>query len=137
MSTVTTSPDIALRKPLATKRAPADHQVTTTPRVTVAGYGLTTVLGLSAAQTWEALLAGRAVDTHARVPIGSREGEPRVSTLAIHAAREAIASAGWSYDEFANDATAVIVGTSKGPVETWLNAPPRHMPDSTYVAAGG
>jgi 3-oxoacyl-[acyl-carrier-protein] synthase II len=62
--------------------------------------------------------------------------EARVTTLAIHAAREAIASAKWSRDELSEDATAVIVGTSKGPVETWLTAPPEHMLPATYIAAG-
>ena len=106
------------------------------PRVAIAGCGLVTPLGCSASATWDAIVGGRVIESHAHAPIASRADEARVTTLAVGAAREAIASAGWSRDELSEDATAVIVGTSKGPVERWLTAPPEHMSSSTYVAAG-
>ena len=82
------------------------------------------------------MIAGRVINDHARVPLESSRDVPRVTTLALHAAREAIASAAWSRADLASEVTAVIVGTSKGPVETWLTAPPEHMSISAYVAAG-
>jgi 3-oxoacyl-[acyl-carrier-protein] synthase II len=109
---------------------------TSTPRVAIAGYGLITPLGASAPTTWDAIIEGRAIETHGEVALGSRGGEPRVCTLAIHAAREAIASADWTRDELNSDATAVIVGTSKGPVDAWLAALPEHILPSTYEAVG-
>ena len=81
-------------------------------------------------------MAGRVIESHAHAAIASRLDEARVTTLAIHAAREAIAAARWSRETLSEDATAVIVGTSKGPVETWLTAPPEHMSRERYVTAG-
>ncbi len=106
------------------------------PHVAVAGFGLVTPLGISAAKTWDALLAGRAIETHACSPLPSCVNEPRVTSLAAHAAGEAVASAGWSRDGFNREPIAVIIGTSKGPVETWLSAPPSYMGLSPYVTVG-
>jgi 3-oxoacyl-[acyl-carrier-protein] synthase II len=136
VSTVRAISGLNLIIPRAIKRLrePADRAAL--PRVTIAGYGLVGPLGCSASATWDDILAGRVIEHHARAPLESRTDEARVTTLAVHAAREAIASAQWSSDELSDDATAVIVGTSKGPVETWLTAPPEHMSYETYVAAG-
>ncbi|HEY2587745.1 MAG TPA: beta-ketoacyl synthase N-terminal-like domain-containing protein [Tepidisphaeraceae bacterium] len=87
-----------------------------TPVIT--GIGLVTALGTDAAQTWESLLAGRFIEEHAKVPLEFPGGLPRVSSLAIRAAREATVGIDLS------DA-AMVVGTSKGPVESWLAAPSR------------
>jgi 3-oxoacyl-[acyl-carrier-protein] synthase II len=79
----------------------------------ITGIGLVTCLGGSARQTWDALIAGRYITDHARIDL---KGGSRASHLAIRAAREAIASAASpSLPE------AVIVGTSKGAVENWIN----------------
>jgi 3-oxoacyl-[acyl-carrier-protein] synthase II len=40
--------------------------------------------------------------------------------LAVGVACEALAGAGWSEGDLRDDATALVVGTSKGPVEDWL-----------------
>lgn len=107
------------------------------PRVAIAGYGLITPLGTSAAQTWDAMLGGRVIENHSAALHTSRSDLPRVSSLAIHAAREATGAAGWSREQLSCDgATAIVVGTSKGPVESWLTAPPEHMASSECVAAG-
>lgn len=90
-----------------------------TPAIT--GIGLVTALGATAAQTWDALLAGRFIEDHAKVPVEFAGDVPRVSSLAIRAAREATIGLGPS------DA-ALVVGTSKGPVESWLE-PPSRLPD--------
>ena len=87
-----------------------------TPVIT--GIGLVTALGATAAQTWDALLAGRFIEDHAKVPLEFPGKLPRVSSLAIRAAREATVGIDVS------DA-ALVAGTSKGPVESWLHAPAR------------
>ncbi len=58
-----------------------------------------------------------------------------MTTLAIEAAQQAIAEAGWTGLE---DDTALIVGTSKGPVEQWLATPPptSSKSDNPLAAAG-
>lgn len=67
----------------------------------------------------------------------ARADGPCVISLAIDAAREAVAAAGWSQDDLSrHGATAVIVGTSKGPVETWLTPPPAHISFTPYVSGG-
>ncbi|HEV2293810.1 MAG TPA: beta-ketoacyl synthase N-terminal-like domain-containing protein [Tepidisphaeraceae bacterium] len=123
-------------EPIASHAASRASQRVESPRVVVAGYGLVTPLGRSAAQTWDGICAGSAIDNHARAVMESRAGEPRVTTLAIAAAREAVAAAGWTRADLPCEATAVIVGTSKGPAEIWLTAPPQDMANYPYVAAG-
>ena len=49
------------------------------------------------------------------VPAG---GEPRVNRIAHKVAREAIAAAGWSPAQV--ERAALVVGTSKGPADSWL-----------------
>ncbi len=88
--------------------------------VTITGWGLATPLGLNAPETWENLLAGRHIVDHARVPIHPIPGRARVSQLASIAAREAISQCGWSNEILRADHTALLIGTSKGPVEEWL-----------------
>ncbi|HSU67142.1 MAG TPA: beta-ketoacyl synthase N-terminal-like domain-containing protein [Tepidisphaeraceae bacterium] len=78
--------------------------------------GLVTPLGTSVEETWAALLVGRSIHTHSKVPLQTPPGVSRVTSLAIRAAREAVGSADVS------DA-ALVVGTSKGPVESWLKTP--------------
>jgi 3-oxoacyl-[acyl-carrier-protein] synthase II len=136
MSTIPTISGIALRFPRTLESARTAQAPSVKARIGIAGYGIVSPLGTSALETWDALLAGRVIDTHASVPVHSCPREPRVATLALHAAREAIASTGWSPNELEDETTAIIVGTSKGPVETWLTAPPEHMSSTTYIAAG-
>jgi 3-oxoacyl-[acyl-carrier-protein] synthase II len=82
----------------------------------ITGVGLVTPLGATALQTWNALLAGRCISSHAKVPFEFSLDLPRVSHLAIRASREATGATG------APQEAAVVVGTSKGPVEKWLNS---------------
>lgn len=84
----------------------------------ITGIGLITALGYTAAQTWDALLAGRAICDHAKVNLEFPARLPRVSQLASRAAREALGEANRPAAE-----TALVVGTSKGPVEQWLASP--------------
>jgi 3-oxoacyl-[acyl-carrier-protein] synthase II len=87
--------------------------------VVITGIGLVTPLGATAWQTWDALLAGRCISGHARVSLEVPSEIPRVSSLAIRATHEAVRSGAISD---AHDA-AIVMGTSKGPVESWLNPP--------------
>ncbi len=125
------------------------------PAPKIAGIGLVTPLGRSVDATWTALLAGQSVSDHTPLvtqasspcgnhlnhgdlnPIPAGSGDipvslwndlPRVTSLAIEAAHEAMKDAGW--DNIGDHVeTAVIAGTSKGPVESWLErAPPLSQP---------
>jgi 3-oxoacyl-[acyl-carrier-protein] synthase II len=86
----------------------------------IAGIGLSTALGNTAAETWDSLCAGRFITDHARVPDVDDTGEPRVNVLGRRVAREAIAQAGWSAHDLRS--AALIVGTSKGSVDAWLES---------------
>jgi 3-oxoacyl-[acyl-carrier-protein] synthase II len=111
---------------------PAASVDPTTPIITSAG--LITALGATSSQSWNALLAGNFISDHARVPIDSRGGEARVIALARAAIREARLETS-ARNFHAPERTALIVGTSKGPIEQWL-PPTSHMSMSPYVAGG-
>lgn len=89
----------------------------------ITGLGLITPLGAGADATWSALMAGRFILDHARAA-GLPAGPGRIFDLASAAAREAVAQARWKERPAAAGGTALVVGTSKGPVETWLAALP-------------
>lgn len=107
----------------------------------IVSTGLITPLGSTAAQTWDALLAGRYITDHARVEVEACNGEPRVIALARHAVARASSPCLGRETPVVFDAkaqtrrgspcrsidphrTALVVGTSKGPIESWLNSPP-------------
>lgn len=104
--------------------------------VRIVGWGLVSPLGVDAGSTWDALLAGKFICDHATAALPREGGRSRTSQLALRAAREAVAGAGWSGEQISDDQTALVVGTSKGPVELWLNALPPHMSIVPYVEAG-
>jgi 3-oxoacyl-[acyl-carrier-protein] synthase II len=86
--------------------------------VVISGVGLVTPLGATVADTWRGLLLGKSISTHSRSELPIAAGRCRVTELCTRVAWEAIADAGWA------DATnaAIVVGTSKGPVETWIES---------------
>lgn len=100
----------------------------------IAGTGLVSALGASAPRTWDALLAGRFITDTSRALLPDDRRRPRVTALALHAAREAIENTGWSARELSDDATALVVGTSKGPADEWLAPPP---PTSDKITTAG
>jgi 3-oxoacyl-[acyl-carrier-protein] synthase II len=92
----------------------------------ITGTGLLTPLGTSVDRTWSAILDGRWINDHSRVPLDAAGDLPRVSVLAIAAAREAIAAAEWDSHTPGSHDTALVVGTSKGPIDAWMTPlPPR------------
>jgi 3-oxoacyl-[acyl-carrier-protein] synthase II len=101
----------------------------------IAGAGLVTPLGASLPETWDALLAGRFINRHEKAHIPSRgaaglERLSNVSQLAVCAAREAALFARWEPSKPAACPIALVVGTSKGPIEQWI-APPASSTTST------
>jgi 3-oxoacyl-[acyl-carrier-protein] synthase II len=84
----------------------------------ITGIGLVSVLGRTADETWQALLAGRSIADHARVPGFS--GPDRAIAMVRQAAAEALARAGWTDADCRKPDSALLVGTSKGAIETWM-----------------
>lgn len=85
------------------------------PRVVIAGYACLTAFGDEQA-TWDALLAGRHINDHARAPIS--HATHRALNLARAVVARVIANAPL------DPGAALVVGTSKGAVEDWLAPPP-------------
>ena len=81
------------------------------PRVAVRAWSALTPFG-DAGATWDALLAGRFLDDHAKCT--GAAGPARVSQLAVRATAGAAAGR-------LSPGAAVVVGTSKGSVEDWLS----------------
>ncbi len=92
---------------------------------------MVTPLGASAERTWQALLAGQSIRDHSRARLDHSTSTPRATALAMQAADEAIAHAGW---RIAGEPIALIVGTSKGPIESWITPPPPSKSDKVKAA---
>jgi 3-oxoacyl-[acyl-carrier-protein] synthase II len=84
----------------------------------ITGLGLITPLGGDCNETFQSLIAGRFITQNSRAKFDGEQGG-NVNELALAAARQAMQQAGWN--EWPEDA-AIIVGTSKGDIESWIAA---------------
>ena len=85
----------------------------------ITGTGLATAQGVDVKTNWQRLINGAVLHDIGRVPLEA-DASVRVSQLAIHVARQALAEARWTPELLADPRTALVVGTSKGPIDTWL-----------------
>jgi len=88
-------------------------------RACITGIGLATAQGDDAASTWDRLLGGVSLHEPGHVPLTRDVSVSRVSQLAQHVAQQALRESNW-HDT--SHRTALIVGTSKGPIDEWLGA---------------
>ncbi len=100
----------------------------------ITGVGLVSALGAGAENNWRKLMAGQFIEDHSKT-ILSDAGPARIIEIALAAAREAINDARWTARDLMDDQTALVVGTSKGQIESCLT-PPLNMDISPYIAGG-
>jgi 3-oxoacyl-[acyl-carrier-protein] synthase II len=86
----------------------------------VADCAAVTPLGGTLRETWDALLAGRFIEEHGRVPVGMAGGLPRVVQLALLAAGKLGPLIPYVPLGASAGRVGIVVGTSKGPVDAWL-----------------
>lgn len=89
------------------------------PKSYIGGIGLVGAQGVDRDSTWRALLAGAALEGHHGSALAS-DAQARVTQLAKIAANEALEEAGWGDRELQDPRTALVIGTSKGPIERWI-----------------
>ncbi|MFT3787285.1 MAG: beta-ketoacyl synthase N-terminal-like domain-containing protein [Tepidisphaeraceae bacterium] len=90
-----------------------------TDRPIITRIGLASPLALGADATWRAILAGGVTRDLGRVPVGPDTSRSRVEQLAFLALDEA-------HPEPIEQGTALVVGTSKGNVEAWMEGTSAH-----------
>jgi len=103
------------------------------PMLVITGLGLVTPLGQTVDQTWQALLAGRCIQDHAQVPGIESAKAIRLATLA---AQEALRQSGWNANVRGDLGTALVMGSSKGPVDEWMRGPWPHLMAGVGQTAG-
>lgn len=101
----------------------------------IRGIGLITPLGGDVRSTWDALLAGAFITDHSRVhlppeiwgqPDGPQNHMGRINFIGSIAASEALQSALPDRplrEALSDDRTALVVGSSRGPVDDWVEHP--------------
>lgn len=84
----------------------------------ITALGIITPLGCDCKETFAALIEGKFIACDSVAKMSDGQGG-NVCELALAAARQAIGQAGWG--KWPDD-TAIVVGTSKGDIESWLAA---------------
>ncbi|HEY1686537.1 MAG TPA: beta-ketoacyl synthase N-terminal-like domain-containing protein [Tepidisphaeraceae bacterium] len=84
--------------------------------IAITGTGLITPLGGNCEETFQSLLEGKFITCDSRAKFADGQGG-NVNQLALAAAREALGQAGW--EDWAVP-SAIIAGTSKGDIESWI-----------------
>jgi 3-oxoacyl-[acyl-carrier-protein] synthase II len=102
----------------------------------ILGIGLITAQASGIDSNWTALLDGKILSDHGGAVIPRNE-QTRVAQLAKIAAIEAIADAGWDDHVIRHPRTALVIGTSKGPVDDWLAARDRGETADTHCGIAG
>jgi 3-oxoacyl-[acyl-carrier-protein] synthase II len=95
------------------------------PAAMLCGGGLITPLADTLDSNWQALCAGRTISTHSQIPSNDPIPNSRARHWASMAVHQAVEQAGWDRTILADDQTALVVGTSKGPIEQWITPPPQ------------
>jgi 3-oxoacyl-[acyl-carrier-protein] synthase II len=91
----------------------------------ITGSGLVTALASGVEETWNALAAGEFIRAHSPAKLRAIDGQTRVTQLALAAGSEALAAARWGQEVLRDERTALLIGTSRGPVNQWLADPAR------------
>jgi 3-oxoacyl-[acyl-carrier-protein] synthase II len=84
--------------------------------VSITGIGLITPLGGNCEETFRSLLEGEFITCDSRAKFADGQGG-KVNELALAAAWEALRQAGW---RDWSEPSAIIAGTSKGDIESWI-----------------
>ncbi len=103
----------------------------------IRGYGLVTAQGACAADTWDAILAGRTIAGHTPAPVESGDEVSRVAQLSLMAVNEAVERANWRAPQLSDRRTALVVGSSKGPIEDWIAQIEGRLSPRPIVGVGG
>ncbi|MGC4033013.1 MAG: biotin synthase BioB [Tepidisphaeraceae bacterium] len=123
---------LTMRPPFKDGRRTPEAQPPSDPTVKppcyITGTGLVTVQGVGVDANWQNLLAGRVLLEKGVVALPSDSQISRVSQLAIAAAGEAISSS--KCTPLDDGRTGLVVGTSKGPIEDWIDQLNGHRPAS-------
>ena len=90
------------------------------PVPVIAGTSLITPLGLTADETWNALLSGAFLPKGGRIPISTSTTSPRAVELGMLAATGAVGHV--DPDLLRRPDAALVVGTSKGSIDPWTDA---------------
>jgi 3-oxoacyl-[acyl-carrier-protein] synthase II len=104
-----------------------------TSDLVISGVGMVTPLGGTADESWRALLSGEFITTHSPASFTAGPGSCRVTELAVRSAWQAITESRW---RDLRD-TAIVIGTSKGPVQRWLSAMSANPPTAAWDHAFG
>lgn len=98
----------------------------------IQGYGLIGARGNCAEDVFESIARGEVLQNNEYCPLPA-DDEPRVVQLAMSAIEQAVQRAGWGQDRVSDPRTALVVGSSKGPVDQWIAEIEARAPVSGWI----